>query len=71
MAILIWIGAAISILGLTGILYSIVAVTRAKRAKLSDEELRARVAKVIPINMGALFLSVLGLMMVIVGISLS
>ena len=71
MAILIWIGAAISILGLAGIVYSIVAVTRAKRANLSDEELRARVAKVLPINMGALFLSVLGLMMVIVGISLS
>lgn len=71
MAILIWIGVAISLLGLSGIIYSIVAVARAKRANLDDEELRKRVAKVIPINMGALFLSVLGLMMVIVGISLS
>lgn len=71
MAVLIWIGAAVSIIGLSGIVYSIVTVARAKRANLSDEELRARVSKVLPINMGALLFSVLGLMMVIVGISLS
>lgn len=71
MAVLIWIGATVSIMGLSGIIYSIFAVARAKRADLTDEELRARVAKVLPINMGALLFSVLGLMMVIVGISLS
>lgn len=71
MAVLIWIGAAVSIIGLSGIIYSIVTVARAKRANLTDEELRARVSKVLPINMGALLFSVLGLMMVIVGISLS
>ena len=71
MAGLIWIGATVSIIGLSGIIYSIVTVARAKRANLTDEELRARVSKVLPINMGALLFSVLGLMMVIVGISLS
>ena len=71
MAVLIWIGATVSIIGLSGIIYSIVTVARAKRANLTDEELRARVSKVLPINMGALLFSVLGLMMVIVGISLS
>ena len=37
---------------------------------LSDEELRLAVQKVLPLNLGSLFLSVIGLMMVIVGIFL-
>lgn len=71
MQYLIWIGAAISVAGLGGIVYSIVAVARARRAGLDEAALRARIAKVLPINLGALFLSTLGLMMVMVGISLS
>lgn len=49
---------------------SIVKVNRARKAGLSDEDLRAAVQKVLPLNLGALGLSVIGLMMVIVGISL-
>ncbi|WP_333714272.1 hypothetical protein [Yoonia sp.] len=70
MDIVIWIGAALSVVGLIGIIYSIIAVARAKRAGLTDEELRARVSKVLPINLGALFVSVIGLMAVIVGVLL-
>ncbi len=70
MEIVVWSGAALSALGLVGILYSIVAVTRAKRANLPDEELRARISRILPVNLGALFVSVIGLMMVIVGIML-
>jgi hypothetical protein len=70
MDIIIWIGAALSVVGLIGIIYSIIAVARAKRAGLTDEELRARVSKVLPINLGALFVSVIGLMAVIVGVLL-
>lgn len=68
---LIWIGATLSVIGLIGIIYSIVAVTKAKRAKLDDAELRARMSKVLPINLGALLVSVIGLMCVIVGIVLA
>lgn len=68
---LIWIGATLSVIGLIGIIYSIVAVTKAKRAKLEDAELRARMSKVLPINLGALLVSVIGLMCVIVGIVLA
>lgn len=68
---LIWIGATLSVIGLVGIIYSIVAVTRAKRAKLEDAELRARLGRVLPINLGALLVSVIGLMCVIVGIVLA
>lgn len=67
---LIWTGAAISLLGLVGLVLSIIKVAKARKANLSDEELRAAVQKVMPLNMGALFVSVIGLMLVIVGIFL-
>jgi len=70
MEIIVWSGAALSVVGLCGILYSIVAVTKAKRAGLPDEELRARIARILPINLGALFISMIGLMAVVVGVLL-
>lgn len=70
MDILIWGGAVISVVGLLGLVYCIFRVARAKRAGLSDSELRDAVKKVVPINLGALFLSVIGLMMVILGVFL-
>lgn len=71
MEILIWAGAAVSVLGLIGLGWSIYKVTAARRAGLKDEELRAAVQAALPINLGALFLSVIGLMMVILGIFLA
>ena len=68
---LIWSGALVSVAGLMGLFWCIIRVWKAKRAKLPDDELRAEVQKVVPLNMGALFLSVIGLMMVILGIFLS
>lgn len=68
--IVIWTGAAISLLGLVGLMWCVISVTRAKRAKLDDEAMRAVLKSAIPLNLGALFLSVIGLMMVIVGIFL-
>lgn len=71
MQYLIWIGTVISVIGLGGILFSIARVMKAKKEELSDEDMRARISKILPINLGALFLSVIGLMMVILGISFS
>ena len=70
MEIVVWSGAALSALGIVGIIYSIVAVTRAKRANLPDVELRARISRILPVNLGALFVSMIGLMTVIVGVML-
>jgi hypothetical protein len=67
---LIWTGAAVSLLGVAGLIWCIAAVARAKRANLSDDELRATLKRVLPMNLGALLLSALGLMMVVVGILL-
>ena len=65
------VGAALSILGLAGLVWSIVRVFSARRRTSDDEELRAVIQGVMPWNMGGLFVSVIGLMMVIVGIFLS
>jgi len=68
---LIWIGAAMSLLGLVGLIWCIVIVLGARRAGLDEEAMRAKLARVLPLNMGALLLSVIGLMMVVVGILLT
>jgi len=68
--LMVWGGAGLSLLGLLGLGWCIIKVSRAKRAQLDDEAMRVVLRKVVPLNMGALLLSVLGLMMVILGISL-
>jgi len=66
---LIWLGAAVSVAGLAGLIWCILTVWRAKRAGLSDDALRERVRGVIALNMAALMLSVLGLIIVVIGIA--
>lgn len=68
---MIWLGAMVTLAGLAGLIWCIVTVTRARRAGLSDAALKARLQKVVALNLGALFLSVIGLMMVVVGILLA
>ncbi|CUK01945.1 hypothetical protein Q8W37_20460 [Shimia thalassica] len=68
---LVWGGATISLLGLVGLVWSIIKVAKARKAGLSDEDLRVAVQKVMPLNLGSLFLSVIGLMLVILGIFLA
>ncbi len=68
---MIWGGAAVSMLGLAGLIWCIVIVAKARRAHLPEDQMRARLRGVLPLNMGALFLSAIGLMMVVVGIILA
>ncbi len=68
--ILVWVGTAISVAGLIGLLWCILRVVKARKQNLDDEALRAVVQSVLPYNLGALFLSVIGLMLVMVGIFL-
>ena len=70
MDILIWVGAAVSFAGLAGLIWCIVTVWKARKRGASDDELRAAVQRVVPLNTGALFLSVMGLMIVVLGIML-
>jgi len=70
MDFLIWGGAVVSFSGLVGLVWCIIKARQAKNAASSDEELNAAIRKLIPWNIGALFLSTIGLMFVIIGIFL-
>jgi len=71
MDVLVWIGAAVTVAGMVGIIYSVVLVRRARKEETEDAALRARLNKVLPVNLAALFLSVIGLMLVVVGVLLA
>lgn len=71
MEMLVWIGAGLSIIGLIGIIVSIVQVNRARKEDLSDDDLRARIQKALPLNLGSFMLSALGLSCVVAGVLLS
>lgn len=68
---LVWVGAALSVAGLLGLVWCIVRLARAKRAKLDDDQMRAVLKSSIPLNLGSLFLSAIGLMLVVVGVFLT
>lgn len=68
MDVMIWGGAALSLVGLALLVWSIVKVARARAAQLDEEALREVIRRAMPLNMGGLMLSVFGLMLVILGI---
>lgn len=70
MQLLIWIGAAITLAGLGGLIWCILRVAKARGKGLDDEALREVVKQTVTWNMASLFLSVIGLMMVILGVFL-
>jgi len=71
MTLMVYIGSALALAGLLALGYCIYAAISAKRAGLSDSEMRARLQKIVGINMGALLVSVLGLMSVVMGVFLA
>ena len=71
MVVVIWIGAALTLLGLAGLIWCILLALRAKRADLHDAAMKAALQRVVVINMAALALSGLGLMLVVIGVILA
>lgn len=67
---LIWGGALLSLLGVAGLIWCIVLAFRARKSGAPDAEIRARLQKVVAINLAALALSFFGLMLVLVGVIL-
>ncbi|AUM75442.1 hypothetical protein CYR75_00685 [Paracoccus jeotgali] len=63
-------GATLTAAGLMGILWCIWTVARARRQGLEEPAFRAKMQRVVAVNMGALAASVLGLMAVVIGIML-
>lgn len=70
MAALVWIGTALALMGLGGLVWCIVVAARAKRAGLDGDEMAARLRGLVALNLGALALSALGLMLVVLGVVL-
>ena len=68
--ILIWAGAAVTMAGVAGLFACVVWVLRLRRSGASDEDMRRGMQRVVLYNMGALFASTIGLMMVVLGIFL-
>lgn len=71
MELLVWAGAAISLLGMLGLFYCIWLAAKAKRANLPDADMRDRLKRVVVLNMAALFVSAIGLMLVVLGVFLA
>ena len=66
--ILIWGGAALAVAGMAIIIWLGLAVRAARNR--GEEALRARMAQILPWNMGALAIATLGLLCIIIGIVL-
>lgn len=70
MDIAIWIGAAMTLAGVGGLLACVLLTVRARREAADDADLRARLRRVVAYNLAALLVSAVGLMAVITGIML-
>ena len=68
---MIWIGAALTILGVAGLVYCILLALKAKKANLPDEAMPAALQKAVVLNMAALAVSGIGLMFVVFGVMLA
>jgi len=66
--LLIWLGAAVTLAGLAGIVWCILAARAARAADLPDAALRARLQRIVSVNLGALMASMTGLALVVLGI---
>jgi len=71
MGLLVWIGTGITLLGLVGLVWVIVAAKRAQSAGLDDAALKARLERLTAPNLGALAVAAIGLMCVVLGVILS
>lgn len=67
---MIWAGAGMTLLGVGILLWCILHAARVWRARLGENELRAALMALLPVNLGAVFLSAIGLMLVVLGIIL-
>ncbi|ATG49739.1 hypothetical protein [Celeribacter ethanolicus] len=70
MGALIWGGVVLTLIGVGLLVYCIVAAMKARKLGGSDEDIRARLQKVVALNLVALLVSAMGLGAVTIGIIL-
>ena len=71
LSLLVPIGTALALFGVAGLVWCIVAAMRARRLDLPDEEMKARLSKLLAVNLGALAVAAIGLMTLIMGLFLT
>ena len=71
MEALIWIGAALTLIGVLGLGWCVLIAVRARREGLDEDAMRERLQRVVAINLAALGISAIGLMTVVLGLFLS
>ncbi len=71
MEALVWIGTALTLAGIAGLIVCIVLAVRARRAGLEEAALRDRLRRIVVYNLGAVAVSALGLAAVLVGVILA
>lgn len=67
---MIWTGAGVTLIGVVGLIGCVIYAIRLRRAGLPEAEFRAALKRGVMWNTAALFVSVVGLMLVILGIAL-
>ena len=70
MHMLVIAGMAVTLLGLAGLIWCIILATRVRKSGATEAEARARLRRVVGINLGAMGLSALGLALVVTGLLL-
>ena len=67
---LIWPGTIVAVIGVFGLTYCIRAAFKIRAEKLDETQTKTRLQQLVALNMGALAVSTIGLMMVVIGILL-
>lgn len=70
MSNLIPLGAVVTLMGLSGLVWCIIKIARAKKQELDEDALKDVMQSTVAINLASLFMSAIGLMMVVIGIIL-
>lgn len=68
---LIWPGAIVAVVGVFGLAYCVRTAIKIRAENLDEAQMKARLQGLVALNMGALAISSIGLMMVVIGILLA
>ncbi len=71
MTMVIWAGAAVTLIGVATLVWCVLMAMRARREGLTGAAMQARLQRVVAWNMAALAISGIGLMLVVVGVILT
>lgn len=71
MDLLIWIGSALTVVGIIALLWCVKMVVGIRKQTLPEADMRAALQKAVALNMAALGISGIGLMMVVIGVILA